>query len=148
MKSITSRPKIWGGLVVSSFVEIEVVSAIAKAARSIPVFQQAEALRTVGRTVGTFLSDYRSGAFSTVALTPEILYAAIDELRTSPKDEIGAGDAIHLATALAFVQVNPDDPLVFATADRGLYHAAKQRGLRVYDPNYESSDRLADYLRA
>ncbi len=74
--------------------------------------------------------------------------AAIDELRTSPKDEIGAGDAIHLATALAFAEVNPDDPLVFATADRGLYHAAKQRGLRVYDPNYESSDRLADYLRA
>jgi len=33
MQAITGRPKRWGGLVVSSFVEIEVVSAIAKAAR-------------------------------------------------------------------------------------------------------------------
>jgi len=33
MKEITGRPKRWGGLFVSSFVEIEVVSAIAKEAR-------------------------------------------------------------------------------------------------------------------
>lgn len=148
MKSIIGRPKQWGGLIVSSFVEIEVVSAIAKGARSLPVWQQPEALRHVPRTVGTFLADYRSGAFSTVELTPEILDAGIDRLRTNPKHEIGAGDAIHLATALAVAAVNPGDPLVFATADRGLYEAAKHHGLRVYNPNYEGSDRLSDYLRA
>ena len=148
MKFITSRPKNWGGLVVSTFAEVEVVSAIAKAARSISAFQQADALRALSRTVATFLADYRSGAFATVDLTKQIVEAAIDELRSNPTHEIGAADAIHLATALAFAATNPDAPLVFATADRGLYHAAKERGLRVYDPNYESSDRLAEYLRA
>jgi predicted nucleic acid-binding protein len=148
MRWIISRPRNWGGLIVSSFVEIEVASAIAKAARSTPRWQQDEMVRAVPRTVGSFVSEYRSGAFSTIDLTPEVLKAGVEELTSNPLHEIGAGDAIHLVTALAFSAANPADPLVFVTADQGLYEAAKHHGLRVYNPNFESSERLAEQLAA
>lgn len=147
MKAITGRPATWGGLVVSTFVEIEVVSAIARAAREASAWQRDEAVRAVSRTVAGFLAEYRGGAFSTIELTPAIVAAAIVHLRTHPRHEIGAGDAIHLATALAFVAVNPSAPLVFATADQGLYEAARACGLRVYNPNYEGSEKLVACLR-
>lgn len=135
-------------MIVSTFVEIEVASAIAKAARGTPSWQQDEVVRAVPRTVDSFVADYQSGAFSTIEVTPEVLQAGIEQLRSNPLHEIGAGDAIHLVTALAYQATNPGDPLVFATADQGLYQAARHHGLRVWNPNFEGSERLAERLAA
>jgi predicted nucleic acid-binding protein len=133
MQSITGRPKRWGGLLVSSFVEIEVVSAIAKGAREYgnPMLR-AQMLGEVPRTVDLFLKDYRSGAFDVVDQTDEIVRAGIGNLRGKPHQSIGAADAIHLATAL---KVTTERPIVFVTADRGLYDAAREHGILVYNPN-------------
>ncbi|HEX8907491.1 MAG TPA: type II toxin-antitoxin system VapC family toxin [Longimicrobiaceae bacterium] len=146
MKEITGRSKRWGGLIVSSFVEIEVASAIAKAAREYrnPLGRD-EALRAVPRTVDDFQRAYRSGAFTIVRADDAIVDAGIRELRTRPQQEIGAGDAIHLATAAGIV-ADTGTPLVFVTADQGLYDAARCHGLKVFNPNYEGADRLAALL--
>jgi len=91
MKEITGRSSRWGGLMVSSFVEIEVASAIAKAARQYGnPFGRREALRAVPRTVDEFQRAYRSGAFTIVAADDVAVDAGIAELRTHPEHEIGA----------------------------------------------------------
>src|ERR1700745_4352639 len=133
MKEITGRPKRWGGLVVSSFVEIEVVSAIAKAAREYGnPMERPQKLKGVPETVDRFLRDYRSGAFVVVDQTNEIVRHGIGTLRNEPHHEIGAADALHLATALD-AATRSADPFVFVTADRGLYEAAREHGLAVYN---------------
>jgi len=71
--------------------------------------------------------------------------AGIAELRNNPEHEIGAGDAIHLATAIGIVN-DAAVPLVFVTADRGLYAAAKAHGLAVLNPDYEGAERLEAIL--
>jgi len=146
MKEITGRSSRWGGLIVSSFVEIEVASAIAKAARQYGnPFGRHEALRAVPKTVDEFQRAYRSGAFTIVSADEGIMDAGIAELRNNPEHEIGAGDAIHLATAIGIVN-DAAVPLVFVTADRGLYAAAKAHGLAVLNPDYEGAERLEAIL--
>lgn len=135
MQAITGRRKRWGGLIVSSFVEIEVVSAIAKEAREYgnPMLRP-QMLRQVPQTVDLFLKDYRSGVFEVIDQTDEIVRAGIGTLRNEPHHQIGAADAIHLASAVE-VTLRPTRRLVFVTADRGLYDAAREHGLAVYNPN-------------
>ncbi|HKP76074.1 MAG TPA: type II toxin-antitoxin system VapC family toxin [Longimicrobiaceae bacterium] len=135
MKEITGRPKRWGGLFVSSFVEIEVVSAIAKEAREYgnPMLRP-QLLREVPQRVDGFLRDYASGAFDVIPQSDEIVRAGIGTLRNEPHHQIGAADAIHLASAVD-VALKPNQKLVFVTADRGLYDAAREHGLAVYNPN-------------
>lgn len=143
MKEVTGRPKRWGGLFVSSFVEIEVASSIAKAAREYGnPFGRPDALKAVPRTVDGFLQDYRSGAFNIVKIDPRLMQDAISQLRSNPEMSIGAGDAIHLATALNIAQALEAD-LIFATADQGLYEAARKQGLKVFNPNFEDEHRLS-----
>jgi predicted nucleic acid-binding protein len=143
MRTITGRPKRWGGLFVSSFVEIEVVSAIAKAAREYGnPLERPRVLREVPATVEAFLKEYRSGSFNAVA-AEKVLEAGIGELTRHPQHFIGAADALHLVTALD-VATRTTATLVFVTADRGLYDAAREHGLAVYNPNTEDEDRLAE----
>ncbi|HEX2081327.1 MAG TPA: type II toxin-antitoxin system VapC family toxin [Longimicrobium sp.] len=143
MKAVTGRPERWGGLFVSSFVEIEVVSSIAKAAREYGnPYGRADALKAVSRTVGGFLNEYRGGAFNIVELNPRLMGSSINQLREHPEMNIGAGDAIHLATALQIVR-DTGAGLVFATADQGLYEAARKEGLKVFNPNFEDEHRLS-----
>jgi predicted nucleic acid-binding protein len=142
MRTITGRPKRWDGLFVSSFIEIEVVSAIAKAAREYGnPMERPRLLREVPRTVDGFLEEYHSGAFDIVHQTDDLVRAAIGELRGKPHHSIGAADAIHLASALK-VGADTREPIVFVTADRGLYEAARQHGLAVYNPNIEDEASL------
>lgn len=142
MRSVMGRPKRWGGLFVSSLTEIEVVSAIAKAAREYGnPFERPAALKRVPRTVDSFLKDYRSGAFDIVEQDRNLVQAGIGELRGKPQHSIGAADAIHLASALK-VGAAEVRRLVFVTADRGLYDAAREHGLAVYNPNTEHEERL------
>jgi predicted nucleic acid-binding protein len=140
MRTITGRPNRWGGLVVSSFIEIEVVSAIARAAREYgnPMLRP-RVLREVPRTVDVFLKEFHGGTFNIVHQTDDLLRSGIAELRGNPHHEIGAADALHLASALEVV-ASGGEPLVFVTADRGLYDAAKGHGLAVYNPNTEDED--------
>ena len=139
---ITGRSRHWGGLFVSSFVEIEVVSAIAKGAREHPnPLLRKDALARVPQSVGIFRRDYTSGGLQVLRATAEIERAAIDELTRRPQHSIGAGDAIHLVTALD-LNTRSTYPLVFVTADRGLAAAAKEHGLTVFDPNYQSEHDL------
>ncbi len=146
MKEVTGRPVRWGGLVVSEFVEIEVVSGIAKSAREYRnPLGRGEALRLVPKTVDEFQRAFRSGAFTIVHADEALVQAGIAELRRNPQHEIGAGDAIHLATALGIVR-DTGAPLVFATADQGLYTAARCHGLRVFNPNYEGARELEALL--
>jgi hypothetical protein len=70
-----------------------------------------------------------------------VVQAGIAELRSHPHHEIGAGDAIHLATAVGIAS-EAEVPLGFVTSDQGLYTAARAHGLRVLDPNYEGVERL------
>jgi predicted nucleic acid-binding protein len=142
MRTITSRPKRWDGLFVSSFIEIEVVSAIAKAAREYGnPMERPRALRKVPETVDNFLKDYHSGVFDVIDQTDDIVRAGIGELRDKPHNEIGAADAIHLASALT-LSPRPARKLVFVTADRGLYDAARAHGLAVYNPNTQHEEAL------
>jgi predicted nucleic acid-binding protein len=142
MRRVTGRPDRWGGLFVSSFIEIEVVSAIAKAAREYGnPMERPRALREVPRTVDSFLKEYRSGAFDIVDQSEDIVRAGIGELRGRPHHSIGAADAIHLVSALKLVAAG-GKRLVFVTADRGLYQAARNHGLAAYNPNTEDEESL------
>jgi predicted nucleic acid-binding protein len=142
MRTITGRPKRWGGLFVSSFIEIEVVSAIAKAAREYGnPMERPNLLRAVPQTVDVFLKEYRSGAFDIVGQSDDLVRAGIRELRGKPHHSIGAADAIHLATALK-VTAELAETIVFVTADRGLYDAARENGMAVYNPNTQGESVL------
>ena len=137
IQTITNRPTRWGGFFVSSFVEIEVVAAIAKAAREYPnPMLRPKLLGEVPDTVRRFQRDYRSGVFNSVDIESAFLRAGVEDLTRHPHHSIGAADALHLVTALDAAERSPG-PLVFVTADRGLYDAAREHGLLVYNPNTE-----------
>jgi hypothetical protein len=141
MKEITGRPARWGGLFVSSFIEIEVVSAICKSARNYPLHGRRAAVAAIPRVVAGFRQELRmSRAFSVVGMDDAILGSAMDLLIRLNTREFGAGDAIHLASAVAVSE--PAAPLVFVTADSALPGAARDSGLEVFDPNYEGVDAL------
>lgn len=143
MKTMTSRSARWGGFVVSSFVEPEVVSACSKYVReqTIP-FQSSEARAHHERVVDHFRNDLRRGVFRIVNVNRPLLESATDLLRANPEWNIGAADALHLATALLVRSEMENTPLVFVTADRGLAEAARAKGFPVFNPDWDRLDRL------
>lgn len=146
MLEITGRHDHWGGFVVSSLIEPEVISAFAKYARSMPAEHQAHYFALHPRTVDTFRRELSRVAFTIISVTDAEIERAADFLRAAPQYSIGAADAIHLMTAL---QVREDEPaLVFVTADKGLQSAAAAAGLPVYNPQTADVDRLHDLLRS
>ncbi len=142
MREITGRFDRWGGFVVSSIVEPEVISALAKFARAQEQHQE-HYYRLHPRVVDTFRRDLSRGEFDIIPVTDDEIEAAADLLRAHPEYAIGAADAIHLATALAMAkQANAGTPLVFVTADRGLAEAARENGLTVFNPLYQRAEEL------
>jgi len=142
MRRITSRFEGWGGFVVSSLIEPEVISALGKYARA-KASHAAHYYRLHPRVVDTFRRDLSHPAFTIVPVTDDEVEAAADLLRAHPEYRIGAADAIHLATAQALAaQRKTETPLVFVTADNGLAEAARESGLTVFNPLYQRPEDL------
>jgi predicted nucleic acid-binding protein len=142
MRDITGRFDRWGGFVVSSLIEPEVISALGKYART-RVPHQEHYYKLHPRVVDSFRRDLSLPVFTIVPVTDEEIEAAADLLKAHPEYAIGAADAIHLATALAVArQAQAGTPLVFVTADKGLAEAARQNGLTVFNPLYQRPDEL------
>jgi predicted nucleic acid-binding protein len=147
MRDITGRFDRWGGFVVSSFIEPEVISAFAKYARneSHPVLR-AHYVRKHPGVVEAFRRDLSKGAFTIVPLSDELVEDAADLLKSHPEYDIGAGDAVHLVTALE-IRPQLEGPLVFVTADRGLEEAAKAEGFVTVNPLRDSVDTVERVTR-
>jgi predicted nucleic acid-binding protein len=142
MQEITGRFDRWGGFVVSSLIEPEVISAFAKHARAQAPHAEHH-YRKHSRVVDAFRRDLSLPVFTIIPVTDEEVEAAADLLRAHPEYAIGAADAIHLATALALLaQGQSNAPLVFVTADKGLAAAAREKGLTVFNPLYEGPEDL------
>jgi predicted nucleic acid-binding protein len=142
MRQITGRFDRWGGLVVSSLIEPEVISAFGKYARA-QAPHQTHFFSRHPRVVDTLRRDLSDVAFTIVPVTDDEVEAAADLLRAHPEYSIGAADAIHLATALAVLAERPrEKPLVFVTADNGLAAAAREEGLTVFNPLYQRAEEL------
>lgn len=142
---MTGRFDRWGGFVVSSLIELEVISAFAKYAREHPSYS-AHLLAQHARAVDTFRKDLSRAAFTIVRLDEDRLEAAADFLRRHPEYAIHAGDAVHLIAAME-VRANLEmgQVLVFVTADRGLEEAAKAEGFPTANPMREGIEALAAY---
>lgn len=147
MRDITGRFDRWGGFVVSSFVEPEVISALAKFARNTehPLLRT-HYLRKHSGVVETFRRDLSRAAFTIVYLSDELVEDAANLLKSHPEYEIGAGDALHLVTALE-VRPKVAAPLVFVTADNGLERAAKAEGFVTLNPLRDGVDALEQMIR-
>jgi predicted nucleic acid-binding protein len=146
MRDITGRFNHWGGFVVSSFVEPEVISAFAKYARDSehPVLRAHYLAKHPG-VVESFRRDLSKAAFTIVPLSDELVDDAANLLKHHPEYDIGAGDAVHLATALD-VRPTLKGPLVFVTADRGLEIAARAEGFATMNPLRDDVDALKRIL--
>lgn len=146
MQQITGRFDRWGGFVVSSMIEPEVISAFAKHARA-QTLHQKHHYRKHPRVVDAFRRDLSGANVTIIPVTDEEVEAAADLLRAHPEYAIGAADAIHLATALSLLaQAHAGTPLVFVTADRGLAAAAREKGLTVFNPLYQGPDELEELI--
>jgi predicted nucleic acid-binding protein len=142
MQKITGRFDRWGGFVVSSLIEPEVISALAKFARSRTQHQQ-HYFSQHPQVVNAFRRDLCDAAFTIIPVTDDEVGRAADLLRAHPENDIGAADAIHLATAIALArQAREEAPLVFVTADNGLAEAARDSGLTVFNPLHQSAEEL------
>lgn len=142
MQQITGRFDGWGGFVVSSLIEPEVISALGKYART-RAPHEAYHFQRHSRVVDAFRRDLSRSFVTIIPVTDEEVEAAADLLRAHPEYAIGAADAIHLATALALeAQQESGTPLVFVTADKGLAAAARKNGLTVFNPLYQGTDEL------
>jgi predicted nucleic acid-binding protein len=142
MQQITGRFDRWGGFIVSSLIEPEVISAFGKYARA-QTPHEVHYYRNHPRIVNAFRRDLSLPTFTIIPVTDEEVEAAADLLRAHPEYAIGAADAIHLATALALTaQGRSGTPLVFVTADKGLAAAARQHGLTVFNPLYQQAEEL------
>lgn len=127
----------WGGFVVSSFIELEVISALGKYAREHPNYST-EFLRRHPAVVDQFRKELSKSTFTIMGTDDDVVENASDLLRRCPEYAIHAGDAVHLATALSVrARVPAKDVLVFVTADRGLEAAAKAEGLPTLNPMRE-----------
>lgn len=146
MREITGRFDGWGGFVVSSLIEPEVISALGRYARAkAPHHQHYYLLHS--RVVDSFRRDLSLPVFTIIPVTDEEVEAAADLLRAHPEYAIGAADAIHLATALALhAQAQSGTPLVFVTADRGLAEAAREKGLTVFNPLHQRPEELEEIV--
>jgi predicted nucleic acid-binding protein len=141
---ILSRSTDWGGSIVSAIVNPEVVSAFATKIRanSMPL-QQREAIARLPGIVAAFRRELDSGTFLILAVNDVILDDAARLIASKPTLNIGAADAIHLATAIDVRdRLPPGESLVFVTADRGLAEAAEKEDFPVFDPLYHRMDRL------
>ena len=100
------------------------------------------------KIVDAFRRELSHPAFTIVPVTDDEVEAAADLLKAHPEYSIGAADAIHLVTAQS-VLADPEaeTPLVFITADKGLAAAARDRGLRVFNPLYELPEDLERLVR-
>lgn len=147
MRDITGRFDRWGGFVVSSLIEPEVISALGKYARARAPHED-HYYKLHPRVVDSFRRDLSLPIFTIVPVTDEEVEAAANLLRAHPEYAIGAADAIHLATALALVaQAQSATPLVFVTADRGLADAAREKGLTVFNPLHQRAEELEELVR-
>lgn len=142
MRQITGRFDRWGGFIVSSMIEPEVISAFGKYARGMAP-HETHYFKLHPQVVDAFRRDLSRPTFTILPVTDEEVEAAADLLRAHPEYSIGAADAIHLATALALLaDRRPEIPIVFVTADRGLAAAAREKGLTVFNPLEQSADDL------
>jgi predicted nucleic acid-binding protein len=144
VKRITSRSADWGGFIVSAIVHPEVVSAFATQVRanSLPIVQR-QIIARLPAVVAEFHREYGSGAFRILPVNEVILDDAARLIAAKPTLNIGAADAIHLATAIEVRdRLDSSVSLVFVTADRGLAEAARKEGFAVFDPLYHRADRL------
>jgi predicted nucleic acid-binding protein len=142
MRQITSRFDRWGGFLVSSLIEPEVISALGKYARG-KTPHETHYFKLHPQVVDAFRRDLSRPMFTIVPVTDEEVEAAADLLRAHPEYSIGAADAIHLATALALLADDaPETPIVFVTADRGLAAAARENGLTVFNPLDQQAEDL------
>jgi uncharacterized protein YwqG/predicted nucleic acid-binding protein len=91
MRRITSRFEGWGGFVVSSLIEPEVISALGKYARA-KASHAAHYYRLHPRVVDTFRRDLSHPAFTIVPVTDDEVEAAADLLRAHPEYRIGAAE--------------------------------------------------------
>jgi len=148
IQEITSRSNRWGGFVVSSFVEPEVVSALAKYAREHPSYSP-RLLREHPVVVDRFRKDLSHPVFTIVGVDDDVVEEASEILKEHPEYAIHAGDAVHLVTArMARVQLAGGKPLVFVTADRGLEHAARAEGFPTLNPMWQGMNDLQAILAA
>jgi predicted nucleic acid-binding protein len=146
MRHITGRFDRWGGFVVSSLIEPEVISALGKYARARGPHQE-HYYKLHPRVVDSFRRDLSLPIFTIIPVTDEEIEAAADLLKAHPEYAIGAADASHLATALALMaQDGSGTPLVFVTADKGLAEAARQKGLTVFNPLYQRPEELEEIV--
>jgi len=144
VRTIMSRSNTWGGFVVSSIVKPEVVSALATKIRanSIPR-QRSEAIANLPTVVDAFRRELAAGKFQIVGVNNAILDDAARLIADNPLWNIGAADAIHLATAMEVRrELEPGASLVFVTSDRGLANAAQDERFDVFDPLYHRPEKL------
>ena len=146
MTEMMSRFDQWGGFVVSSFIELEVVSALARFAREHPNYS-VDLLQRHAYVVDQFRKDLSRAAFRIIWMNQDMLEEASELLKRHPEYAIHAGDAVHLATALsARAGLDPGEQLVFVTADRGLERAARAEGLPTLNPLHQGTDLLEQML--
>jgi len=146
VREITGRFDRWGGFVVSSFIELEVISAIAKYSREHPSYSTHLLKRHKG-AVDHFRKELSHAAFEIVYLDDDLLEEAADYLRLHPEYSIHAGDAVHLMTAIKVrAKLGPGQVLVFVTADAGLEAAARAEGFATMNPMREGVEALKAFV--
>lgn len=146
MRRITGRFDRWGGFVVSSLIEPEVISALGKYARGKTPHQK-HYYNQHPRIVDAFRRDLSQPTFTIVPVTDDEVEAAADLLKAHPEYSIGAADAIHLVTAQSVrADSDAETPMVFVTADRGLADAARENGFTVFNPLHQRPEELERLL--
>lgn len=142
VKEIMGRFDRWGGFFVSSFIELEVLGALARYAREHPNYST-ELMQRHPAVVDRFRKELSKSAFTILSVNDDVVEQASHLLRRRPEYAIHAGDAVHLVTALtAREELKPQDVLVFVTADRGLEAAAKAEGLPTLNPMWQGVETL------
>jgi hypothetical protein len=116
---------------VSSLVQVEVASALARRTREGRLNSERR-----DELYARFLDDLSD--LAVVDLDEGVSARAADQARTSPPNApLRALDAIHLASALVIFEASPPEDGsagTFVTSDRQLQRADEQAGLRVLDP--------------
>lgn len=142
MREITGRFEDWSGLLVSNYVEPEVVSALAKRTRERSKrIITARLLRGHRAAVAAFRGDLSTAAFTIVPVTHGLVREAANLLDQRPDYNISAADAVHLATAID-IRSRSMATLVFVTADRRLERAARAEGFLTLNPLHDGADAL------
>jgi predicted nucleic acid-binding protein len=142
MREITGRSEDWSGLLVSNYVEPEVVSALAKRTRETSRrIVTPRLLRKHRAAVAAFRSDLSTAAFTIVHVTDALITDAANLLEHRPDYNISAGDALHLATAME-IRSRSTAELVFVTADRRLERAARSEGFVTLNPLHDGAEML------